>query len=131
MALHLMGAVPKWREEASDQRKRVMPTCALGGSRLSPATTATLSAAACSTAGTNRPARKARRACRRALSIDPLAGHSAQMWRPGGGECATPQREQGAAHILLAHPDPAGDRGRVEWLAAGDLASLVELLDAL
>jgi hypothetical protein len=32
-----MGAVPKWREEASDQRKRVMPTCALGGSRLRPA----------------------------------------------------------------------------------------------
>jgi hypothetical protein len=49
----------------------------------------------------------------------------------GVGERATPQRGQGAAHILLAHSDLAGDHGRVEWLVTGDLVGLVELLDAL
>jgi len=32
---------------------------------------------------------------------------------------------------VLAHPDLPGGRGRVERLTAGDLAGLVELLDAL
>jgi len=32
---------------------------------------------------------------------------------------------------VLAHLDLAGDLGRVELLATGDLAGLVELLDAL
>jgi hypothetical protein len=42
-----------------------------------------------------------------------------------------PQRQQGAAHVVLAHVELAGDRGRDEWLATGDLVVLVELLDAL
>ena len=49
----------------------------------------------------------------------------------GAGEGAAPQRGQGAAHIVLAHPNLLGDRGRVQRLATGDLAGLVELLDAL
>jgi hypothetical protein len=49
----------------------------------------------------------------------------------GGGQRTAPQRGQGAAHIVLAHPDLASDLGRVELLAAGDLAGLIELLDAL
>jgi hypothetical protein len=48
-----------------------------------------------------------------------------------GGEGAAPEGGDGAAHVVLAHPDQPGDYGRVEWLAAGDLVVLVELLDAL
>jgi hypothetical protein len=49
----------------------------------------------------------------------------------GASEGAAPQRGEGAAHVVLAHPDLPRHGGRVEWLAAGDLAGLVELLDAL
>jgi hypothetical protein len=49
----------------------------------------------------------------------------------GGGEGAAAERQQGAAHVVLTHPDLPGDLGRVEGLAAGDLVVLVELLDAL
>jgi hypothetical protein len=34
MALHPMGAVPKWREGVPGQRKRVIPHVRFGGSRL-------------------------------------------------------------------------------------------------
>jgi hypothetical protein len=55
-----------------------------------------------------------------------------QLLNPlGAGQGAAPQRGQGAAHIVLAHLDLAGDLGWVERLAPGDLAGLVELLDPL
>jgi hypothetical protein len=49
----------------------------------------------------------------------------------GAGEGAAAKGGEGAAHVVLADADLAGDRGRVERLAAGGLAVLVELLDAL
>jgi hypothetical protein len=49
----------------------------------------------------------------------------------GAGQGAAPQGDQGAAHVVLAHPNLASDFGRVELLTAGDLAGLVELLDAV
>ena len=49
----------------------------------------------------------------------------------GAGQGAAAQRAKGAAHIVLAHPELLADRGRVEWLAVGEFASLVALLDAL
>ena len=49
----------------------------------------------------------------------------------GAGESAASERGQGAAHIVLAHPGLAGNRGWVQLLTSGDLAGLVELLDAL
>ena len=49
----------------------------------------------------------------------------------GAGESAASERGQGAAHIVLAHPNLLGDRGRVERLTLGDLAGLVDLLDPL
>ena len=47
------------------------------------------------------------------------------------GEGAAPQRDQGTAHIVLAHPDLPRHGCRVQVLAAGDLTGLVELLDPL
>ena len=49
----------------------------------------------------------------------------------GAGQGAAPQRGQGATHIVLAHLDLAGDLGRIQRLATGDLAGLVELFDLL
>jgi hypothetical protein len=49
----------------------------------------------------------------------------------GVGEGAAPQRDQGAAHIVLAHSNLPRHGGRVQVLATGDLTGLVELLDPL
>jgi hypothetical protein len=47
------------------------------------------------------------------------------------GKRTASQRGQGAAHIVLAHPDLPGHGGRVERRTAGDLTLLVALLDLL
>jgi hypothetical protein len=47
------------------------------------------------------------------------------------GERTASKRGQGAAHIVLAHPDLPGHGGRVQRLAAGDLTLLVALLNLL
>jgi hypothetical protein len=49
----------------------------------------------------------------------------------GAGEGAASERGQGAADIVLAHPDLPGHGGRVQRLITGDLTLLVALLDAL
>jgi hypothetical protein len=49
----------------------------------------------------------------------------------GAGERTAAERGQGAAQIVLAHPDLPGQGGRVQRLTAGDLTLLVALLDAL
>jgi hypothetical protein len=49
----------------------------------------------------------------------------------GAGQGAAPQCGEGATHIVLAGSDLPGELSRVQRSAAGDLAGLVELLDAL
>jgi len=49
----------------------------------------------------------------------------------GVGQGGAPKLSQGAAHVVLAHSDLAGHRGRVQPLATVGLVALVELLNPL
>jgi hypothetical protein len=67
---------------------------------------------------------------------EPLAGlglpQPPQLGDPlGAGEGTAAERGQGAADIVLAHPDLSGHGGRVQRLTAGDLTLLVALLHTL